>query len=67
MPDDTTNVPWGYRPVLGPLSPVDIMSIAGTALSPLHVGYYRPYLPLALTGQVLQGRQAEFEEKALAR
>jgi hypothetical protein len=64
--------PWAFKPVLGPLTPTDIMAIAGASLGPLTVGApghykYRPFLPLAAAGHVLGGKQELAEAQALER
>lgn len=57
--------PWEFKPILGPLTPSDILAIAGASLAPMHVGYYKPFLPLGLAGQVLLGKEEQYRQQAL--
>lgn len=57
--------PWYFKPVLGPLSASDITAIVGASLAPMHVGYYKPFLPLGLAGQALLSKEEQYRQQAL--
>jgi hypothetical protein len=65
LPESTS---WAFKPILGPLSPTDIMAIAGAALGPLSMGgvgqyKYKPFLPLQATGALLEDKQAQLYQQ----